>query len=337
MIVDQPLVSVIVPIYGVEKYLDICIASIVNQTYRNLEILLIDDGSLDSCPQICESWAAKDSRISVYHKKNGGLSDARNYGLDRAKGEYIYCVDSDDWIETSLIEECLAVLEQNKADIAIFEYYTSDESGTHIHLSSDAEKFPPEGLYNASEIMKYLWEDKLLNFAWSFLAKRDIYSTDIRFPVNALMEDMGTTYKLWSRAKKIFLLQKPLYYYRTRGGSILGKKGKKLSLDTVAHIRAIDDFARANYPELSQYEFDWSIRYLGASLIWAYESKSDFTKTEYRQFCASTKRMMRKKINQFGFSRLSTANKIKATGLLLNLTPFVVLISQFRDNAKNRR
>ena len=99
-----PLVSVVVPIYGVERFLDKCVKSIVNQTYTNLQILLVDDGSRDRCGEMCDQWAQKDNRIIALHKVNGGLSDARNYGIDRAKGEYIYCVDSDDWIDEKLVE-----------------------------------------------------------------------------------------------------------------------------------------------------------------------------------------------------------------------------------------
>ena len=111
------LISVIIPIYNVEAYLDECIASVIAQTYSNLEIILVDDGSPDNCPQMCDEWAAKDSRIRVIHKENGGLSDARNAGIDIATGEYIAFVDSDDWIEPEMYEIMLAALKNENADI----------------------------------------------------------------------------------------------------------------------------------------------------------------------------------------------------------------------------
>ena len=117
----QPLVSIIVPIYKVEPYLRRCLNSIVNQTYTNLEIILVDDGSPDGCPQICDEYAAKDKRIVVIHKKNGGLSDARNTGLDICKGEYISFVDSDDWVDEGYIEKLLSFTQKENADIAIGE------------------------------------------------------------------------------------------------------------------------------------------------------------------------------------------------------------------------
>ena len=109
------LISVIIPIYNVEAYLDECIASVIAQTYSNLEIILVDDGSPDNCPQMCDEWAAKDSRIRVIHKENGGLSDARNAGIDIATGEYIAFVDSDDWIVPEMYEKMLAALKTENA------------------------------------------------------------------------------------------------------------------------------------------------------------------------------------------------------------------------------
>ena len=113
----NPLISVIVPIYNVEKYLARCVDSIVNQTYKNLEIILVDDGSPDRCPQMCDDYAEKDSRIKVVHKKNGGLSDARNAGMAVATGEYISFIDSDDWIETSMFELLLNNIFQYDCEI----------------------------------------------------------------------------------------------------------------------------------------------------------------------------------------------------------------------------
>lgn len=112
-----PLVSIIAPVYGVEDYLDACVNSIVNQSYEHLEIILIDDGSPDACGELCDRWASRDSRIVSLHKENGGLSDARNYGLDRAHGEYIVCVDSDDIIEPTLVERSLDAAMSHNASL----------------------------------------------------------------------------------------------------------------------------------------------------------------------------------------------------------------------------
>lgn len=119
VVAEEPLISVIVPVYNVEKYLDKCVDSIVNQTYKNLEIILVDDGSPDNCPKMCDDWARKDKRIRVIHKKNGGVSSARNLGINNANGECIGFVDSDDWIEKKYIQKLYETLIQEGADIAL--------------------------------------------------------------------------------------------------------------------------------------------------------------------------------------------------------------------------
>ncbi|MBR1540013.1 MAG: glycosyltransferase [Clostridia bacterium] len=124
---EEELISIIVPVYKVEKYLDKCINSIVSQTYKNLEVILVDDGSPDSCGKMCDEWTQKDTRIKVIHKENGGLSDARNFGLDCAKGKYIQFVDSDDYIEKDMIEFLYKNLKENNADISICSNYMVDE------------------------------------------------------------------------------------------------------------------------------------------------------------------------------------------------------------------
>ena len=124
------LISVIVPVYNVEKYLDKCVQSIVNQTYKNLEIILVDDGSTDHCPALCDEWAKKDERIQVIHKKNGGLSSARNTAIDVISGEYVIFVDSDDWIDLDMIASMLEFAETNDADIVSGGFYFESTDGT---------------------------------------------------------------------------------------------------------------------------------------------------------------------------------------------------------------
>ena len=128
----NPLISVIVPVYKAEKYLDKCVQSIVNQTYKNLEIILVDDGSPDNCPEMCDEWAKKDSRIKVIHKENGGVSSARNAGLDNSFGDYIGFVDSDDFIENDFYECLYDNLVENGADISFCTFKTLDEKNRGI-------------------------------------------------------------------------------------------------------------------------------------------------------------------------------------------------------------
>lgn len=327
----SPLVSIVVPIYGVERFLDQCVESIVNQTYANLEILLVDDGSRDRCGEMCDKWALKDGRIIALHKVNGGLSDARNYGIDRAKGEYIYCVDSDDWIAENLVEQCVQKSQQTGAEIVLFEYYTANEDGSVTELSRDSQKFPAEGVYTGDDVLRFLWDDKIQNFAWAIFAKREIYTSGIRYPKDCLMEDMGTAYKIFSESKIAYLLNVPLYYYRIRGNSILGRKGAKFCIDAVKHIRAIDSFASKNKQNMLPNELNWSIRYLSSSLIWAYQSRDDFTKEEYRGFNGRVKSLIKQHVLALGFNHMEFSIRVKVLGIFLGLMPAVAYVSELRN------
>ena len=134
MQLTQPMVSVIVPVYKVERYLEQCLVSIVHQSYRHLEILLVDDGSPDNCPQLCDMWAQRDSRIHVIHKPNGGLSDARNAGLRQAHGDLVAFVDSDDWLALDMIEKMTDAMLRNQADMVICQYVVDDLKNAHLKM-----------------------------------------------------------------------------------------------------------------------------------------------------------------------------------------------------------
>lgn len=215
----KPLISIIVPIYKVEPYLRRCLDSIINQTYTNLEIILVDDGSPDSCPQICDEYAASDKRIVVIHKKNGGLSDARNAGLDVCKGEYVSFVDSDDWIADSFVENLIQVIYQRNADIGIVNFVRTSISFTatiKIESSPNTEELSPQ------QSVKKLWSKDNVTFV---IACGKIYKTtlfsNIRFPKGKVHEDEYTTYKLLYSAHKTVFLNAPLYFYFQRDDSIM--------------------------------------------------------------------------------------------------------------------
>lgn len=213
------LVSIIVPIYKVEPYLRRCLDSIVNQTYTNLEIILVDDGSPDGCPQICDEYAAKDKRIVVIHKENGGLSDARNAGLDICKGEYVSFVDSDDWIAYSFVESLLQVINQSKAEIGVTSFIRTSNSFT---AEIKPETKPNIEELNPQHSVKKLWSDEYIIFvtSWGKIYKKSLFS-NIRFPKGKLHEDEYTTYKLLYKASKTIFLNIPLYFYFQRNDSIM--------------------------------------------------------------------------------------------------------------------
>lgn len=208
------MVSIIVPVYNVEKYLERCVDSIINQTYKELEIILVDDGATDSSPELCEQFAKKDARIQVIHKKNGGLSDARNAGIPYASGEFLYFCDSDDYIEKNLIKDCVAKITEENADLLIFDFYRVQNGTTSICT----EKIP-EKTFTLDEIPEVLLTSP--SACNKFFRTEFLKNSEILFPFGRLYEDLGTLPKLYQKAKKISYLKKPYYYYDIREGSIM--------------------------------------------------------------------------------------------------------------------
>lgn len=164
----NPLISIIVPIFNVENYLEQCIQSIVNQTYRNLEIILLDDGSSDRCPQICDKWATKDNRIKVIHKKNGGVSSARNYGLKISKGKYIGFVDSDDYVNPTMYEELLNCLIKTNTKISICGYY-------ELNAHETIPKCIPNNVISSDKFLEYIFNDTFVSVLWNKLFSRELF------------------------------------------------------------------------------------------------------------------------------------------------------------------
>lgn len=212
------LISVLIPIYNVEKFLPACIDSAINQTYKNIEIILIDDGSPDKCPQICDEYAKKDSRIKVIHKENGGISSARNAGIELAQGEFLYFLDSDDFIDECSLEILMRPFIEN---------FDVDISIGGFEKVSELAKFYNEEISNLDniqyvEIKDYeaLFHIKLWVTVWGKLIKKQLYK-DLRFPVGKLHEDEFVTYKLYDKCRKIYYCEKELYKYRQNENSIM--------------------------------------------------------------------------------------------------------------------
>jgi len=211
-------ISVIVPIYKVETYLNKCVESIVNQTYTDLEIILVDDGSPDSCPALCDEWAVKDRRIKVIHKENGGLSDARNAGLAVATGEYISFIDSDDWIEPNFLQFLWNALTRTGAGIADCSTRLVDEDGQELSVRGMSKN---EILDAVDALVHLVKEDRVYQTVWNKLYRREVID-DIRFEKGKYNEDDYFTYQVFDRAKNVAIVANPLYNYLQRGGSIMG-------------------------------------------------------------------------------------------------------------------
>ena len=204
----KELISVIVPVYKVEQYLEKCIISIINQSYKNLEIILVDDGSPDDCPMICDRWAKKDSRIRVIHKKNGGLSDARNVGISLAKGMYVCFVDSDDYISEKFVETLYDLIISCHTDISAVRFKEVTSNNEQIEKITENEEII---IFDGEDALRQLFSNvTFANYAWNKMYKRELFD-DVKFPVNRKMEDLGTTYNLLIKAKKIAFSTKSLY------------------------------------------------------------------------------------------------------------------------------
>lgn len=265
---DDTLVSVIIPIYNVEKYLRCCLDSVVEQTYSNLEIILIDDGSTDCCPLICDEYAKKDNRIVVIHKANGGLSDARNAGIRVANGEYIAFIDSDDCVNIEFVKILYNTIKNAHADIAICsrinvnelfnEYENIVEKSTHYVL-----------LDNTSCIKEsYRNEYKGINAtAWAKLYRKSLFSVhNISYPVGELNEDMYTTYKLYYYAGSVAYIEDELYYYRQRKGSIMNEANNNFGVKNMRITRATEEaisfYIANNELDLASLAINFHIRLL---------------------------------------------------------------------------
>lgn len=241
----EDLISVIVPVYNVEKYLNRCIDSIINQTYKNLEIILVDDGSPDNCGKICDEYAKKDSRIKVIHKENGGLSDARNAGINISIGKYITFVDSDDYLELNFIETLYNLNKKNNTFIAVAPYIINTDKNEIFDrsISNDMILTQREAL-----------ENMLLDRGFTVSAHSKLYEkalfNNIFFPKGKIFEDSATTYKLILKCDKISYCYNGGYHYYKRSESIINSKYNKNQLLFIYYSDKMGEEILKKYPDL---------------------------------------------------------------------------------------
>lgn len=253
----EPLISVIVPVYNVEPYLRKCVDSILNQTYRNLEIILVDDGSPDNCGAICGEYAAKDGRIKVIHKENGGLSDARNAGLQVMSGSFLTFVDSDDMLPERAVELLANTASKTNADLVI---------GGYVRF----EDIPPEETEAPASVQTMTGVEAMREFfrggcaSWARLYRREIHA-ELSFPVGEINEDEAIVLHILERCHRVACTNEIVYFYRCRPESITTMAFSPKKLAWPKHCRENLAFVQGKYPEL---ELDAAARYRG-SLLWA--------------------------------------------------------------------
>ena len=222
---NQPKVTVVIPIYNVEKYLNRCVESVVSQTYKNLEIILVDDGSSDHCPEMCDQWAEKDCRIKVIHKVNAGLGMARNTGIENATGEYIFFFDSDDYVDLTLVEKCVSDAGSHGSDVVIFGCADAFDNGTVKPISLNV----PQLFYDRAEILRYLLPG-MFTYAMGFgtsccmkMFKLDVIQREglcFYSERELISEDTFFALEFFSKIKRVSILNENLYFYYKRMGSL---------------------------------------------------------------------------------------------------------------------
>lgn len=244
---QEKLLSVIVPVYNVEQYLARCIDSILQQSYRNLELILVDDGAKDSSGVICDQYAAKDPRVSVIHKKNGGLSSARNAGLDAATGEFLSFVDSDDWLEPGAYAAMISLMEEKQVSLVCGGRYDVDGRTGEKRVGLcpvNQERIPAEELVGRI----FLW-DNCDSSACDKVYRRELFE-DIRYPEGVVCEDVPVIYQVVLKAKWVLTWNQPFYNYYHRSDSISTAPVSEKTFHFSRHTEKIYTDIQEHYPEL---------------------------------------------------------------------------------------
>lgn len=261
---QKALISVIVPVYNVESYLPRCVDSICNQTYQNLEIILVDDGATDGSGRICDDYAARDPRVRVIHKENGGLSSARNAGIDAAQGEYIAFVDSDDWIEPQSYETMLRAMQQHDVLLACGGRYDVDGAT----LEKKVGLCPQRDECITGEEMAgriFVW-DNCDSSACDKVYHRSLLE-NFRFPEGLVSEDVPVTYRIVLQAEKVVMCAFPFYNYYHRPGSITNAAVTEKTFHFSQHTAVIYPYIRENYPAIGANARYQRVRSLAHNLL----------------------------------------------------------------------
>lgn len=243
----KPLISVIVPVYNVEQYLNRCVESIVNQTYENLEIILVDDGSPDNCPAICDAWAAKDNRVKVIHKTNGGLSDARNAGMAVVTGELMGFVDSDDWIAPDMYQLLYENMQQNDSDISACGVQMVWEDATPSRALTKSGCC----ILDQEEAMRAIIDESWLKQPVWYKLYKTALVRDIPFPVGKYHEDVFWSYQAVGRATSVSVFDTPCYFYLQRSNSIMGAGYSLKRLDALEAKMLRFLYVQNQYPNIA--------------------------------------------------------------------------------------
>ena len=262
----NPLISVIVPVYKVEKYLRQCVDSIRNQTYSNLEILLIDDGSPDDCPKICDFYSSIDPRIRTIHQANKGLSGARNTGLRNARGEYVAFVDSDDWLEPNCYKKCVDVIDETSADIVCYDIY--EVRGEDVLATPHMPRFSEKNQSTFRSLDKLGLLFSLWPLVWAKVYRRSWLEDQGMFFIEGILyEDNPFVLGCWIRNPVVSILPEYIHYYRMQRPGQISSVGQTKSDDVFIMMREVEkDFKAQNREKDFLLLIDWSV----GNILWLY-------------------------------------------------------------------
>ena len=242
---ENPLVSVIIPVYKVEKYLEKCVKSVLSQTYQNLEVILVDDGSPDECPRLCDEYELKDHRVRTIHKPNGGLSDARNIGMKSSTGEYLLFVDSDDWIENNLVEMAIHAMSEYRVDIVSF---SANIIENDVIVRHEFMPYSETVVLSAKQATEGVLKDSISSQVWLRLYNRKCWN-GIEFPVGRLYEDLATTYKVFEFAENgVCFIPHALYNYLHNSDGISLSYNPKKAYHIFLGLKEHYEYACNRYP-----------------------------------------------------------------------------------------
>ena len=317
---NQPKISVIVPVYKAEAYLETCVKSIREQTYQNLEIILIDDGSPDRCGQLCDQFAAEDPRIRVIHKENGGQSAARNMGLDIATGDYIGFVDADDWIEPTMYETLYQLLQQHGAQISACGARLIFEDGNTAYLNN---RYPADSsirVFSTLEALENVISNKqLTNSLWDKLYKKQIFE-GLRLTVGKIYEDMELIPKGLEKAQKVVYDPTPCYQYRqTATSTIRGEFTPARFAEADVALAIAEDY-KVRYPALYPRALAC---YISVSLVIVHRSRKAVACKQLRQDLI---RSLKKPIPKAAFRLLRRVTKLKFIAFKLGVPVYEAMM-----------
>ena len=244
----QPLISIVIPVYNAERYINKCIDSVLSQSYANWELLLIDDGSSDDSGRICDGYSKKDDRIRTFHKRNGGVGSARNVGIEQASGDFITFIDSDDWISSYYVEHLYEAVAKCDADIGI-SWFENVFEGKALQSKSEEALSNYECLTAEECLKKLLYQNGVEVCAWGKLYKTALIK-DLRYPVGKLYEDIPVTYEAVKQSKKIAVIGNVDYYYFQRTDSIQNIAFNVRKMDGIEHCHNMMKAVEADFPEL---------------------------------------------------------------------------------------